>query len=69
MGASPEEIRRYVYDKYVKKKYVKDTDEEDPLSIYKKGPTAASNEKMEAKVEEQPRSFAKEQPIREKSVE
>jgi hypothetical protein len=35
-GASPEEIRRYVFEKYVKKRYVVDPTEEDPLSAYKK---------------------------------
>jgi hypothetical protein len=35
-GASPEEIRRYVFEKYVKKRYVVDRTEEDPLSAYKK---------------------------------
>jgi hypothetical protein len=37
MGASPEEIRRYIFDKYVKKKYVKNPSEDDPLHAYKTG--------------------------------
>ena len=32
-GASPEEIRRYVFEKYVKKRYLSDPGEEDPLSV------------------------------------
>jgi hypothetical protein len=36
MGSSPEEIRRYVLEKYVKKRYVNDPAEEDPLTVYKK---------------------------------
>lgn len=35
-GASAEEIRRYVFEKYVKKRYVVDPTEDDPLSAYKK---------------------------------
>ena len=35
-GASPEEIRRFVFEKYVKKRYVADAGEEDPLSVYRK---------------------------------
>ena len=35
-GSTNHEIGRYVYDKYVKKKYVKDASLPDPLTIYKK---------------------------------
>jgi len=29
------EIGRYVYEKYIKKKYVKNVEELDPLTVYK----------------------------------
>ena len=35
IGASSQEIRQYVYQKYVKKKFVKDPNEADPLTAYK----------------------------------
>ncbi len=35
MGATPDDIRKYVYDKYVKKKYVENPSEDDPLRAYK----------------------------------
>ena len=47
MGASPEEIRRYVFNKYVKRKYVKNPGEEDPLTMYRNGGSAAQEEKVE----------------------
>lgn len=47
MGASPEEIRRYVFNKYVKRKYVKNPGEEDPLTMYRNGGSAAQEEKGE----------------------
>ena len=34
-GSTNHEIGRYVYDKYVKKKYVKDLGKPDPLTLYK----------------------------------
>lgn len=47
MGASPEEIRRYVFNKYVKRKYVQNPSEEDPLTMYKNGGSAVPEEKVE----------------------
>ncbi len=35
MGASPQEAQRYVYEKYIKKKFVKNHHELDPFTIYK----------------------------------
>jgi hypothetical protein len=37
MGASLNEIARYVFEKYVKKKFVLDSTAVDPLTSYKKG--------------------------------
>lgn len=36
-GASPDEYCRYVYDKYVRRKYVAKGADLDPLTAYKKG--------------------------------
>ena len=37
MGAAQPELIKYASEKYVKRKYVKNTSEEDPLTRYKNG--------------------------------
>lgn len=36
-GAELSDIARYVFEKYVKRKFVKDRDQPDPLTLYKQG--------------------------------
>ena len=38
-GSTNQEISRYVYEKYIKRKFVKDTDQPDPLTLYKQNKT------------------------------
>lgn len=48
-GASSQDIRIYVRDKYIKRKYVRDVNEPHPLTVYKKTGIipAAKEEKKE----------------------
>jgi hypothetical protein len=49
MGASQQELIKYAGEKYVKKRYVKNRSEEDPLTRYKNGTYIKNNSKEESK--------------------
>jgi hypothetical protein len=49
MGASQQELIKYAGEKYVKKRYVKNASEQDPLTRYKNGTYVKSGPKEEPK--------------------
>lgn len=46
-GAELSDIARYVFEKYVKRKFVKDRDQPDPLTLYKQGKYSPSKNQAE----------------------